>query len=75
MLHAQPITINGSGIEASSAIAIDQQKNQYWAGTFGDDLNINGQALSVVGQEDIFLTKLDSNNTCLLYTSPSPRDA
>ncbi len=63
LIAAQPITINGNGIEASSAIAIDQQKNQYWTGTFGDDINIDGQTLSIVGQEDIFLTKLDSNNT------------
>lgn len=60
-----PTILNSAGIDASSGLVMDAEKSQYWTGTYGADLTIDGQTLPLVGQEDIFLTKLDSNGTVL----------
>ena len=40
-----------------------------------DILVIDGVALPTPNEYKVQLSDLDSSGTCLLYTSPSPRDA
>ena len=56
---------NGSGGSGSSDVVDDTTPQ------LGGDLDVNGQDIVSTSNGDI---DLDPNGSCLLYTSPSPRD-
>ena len=55
-----------AGDHFGSSVAIDGDGNRLVVGAYGDDGTINGNPGA------IYMFKFD--DTCLLYTSPSPRD-
>jgi hypothetical protein len=60
--------IDGSDLQALSAIAIDPEGNIFLAGYFSRILEVDTFRLSACGQTDLFLLKLDERGRCLWAT-------